>query len=176
MEELQCDCSVVKSLEREFPALASTNDQNKGLVLAFPRVRGRRRRSTTTAGVHPRLSFVFGGGGRLVPRAQERRPDFGRTRLSVRSTLQVSGQTRLLYRSLYLVLRSVNRVFTRCHKFHFQKGCVWRLMYAYPVVSAGHHDAFVFAPFTMGKYLKQISRLVGTHQCDRNTSKGCGLC
>lgn len=48
-------------------------------------------------------------------------------------------------------------------------------MYAYPVVSPGHHEAFVFTLFAMGKYLKQISRLVGTHQC-KNTSKGCGLC
>lgn len=48
-------------------------------------------------------------------------------------------------------------------------------MYAYPAVSTGHHEAFVFALFAMGKYLKQISRLVGTHQC-KNTSKSCGLC
>lgn len=48
-------------------------------------------------------------------------------------------------------------------------------MYAYPVVSPGHHEAFVFAMFAMGKYLKQISCLVATNQC-KNTSKGCGLC
>lgn len=37
-------------------------------------------------------------------------------------------------------------------------------MYAYPAVPPGHHEAFVFALFAMGKYLKQISRSVGTHQ------------
>ena len=40
-------------------------------------------------------------------------------------------------------------------------------MYAYPAVSPGHREAFVFALFAMGKYLKQISRLVGTHQCKK---------
>lgn len=59
--------------------------------------------------------------------------------------------------------------------FIFKRGWVWRLMYAYPVVSPGHHEAFVFTPFAMGKYLKQISRFVCTHQC-KNTSKCCGLC
>lgn len=41
-------------------------------------------------------------------------------------------------------------------------------MYAYPVVSTGHHEAFVFTLFAMGKYLKQISCPVGTHQCKKH--------
>lgn len=41
-------------------------------------------------------------------------------------------------------------------------------MYAYSVVSPGHHEAFVFTLFAMGKYLKQISCLVGTHHCKKH--------
>lgn len=83
--------------------------------------------------------------------------------------------TRPVRTYLYLVLISMNRVSWGAINVIFKRGRVWRLVYAFPVVSRGHHEAFVFTMFAMGKYLKQIGRMVCTHQC-KNTSKCGGLC
>lgn len=139
-------------LEREFPACTSTKEQNKGLV--FPWVKAGRRSET---------------------RATSEFNRFGSVGLLHQAELTRTESTQPEHTYLYLVLISMKRISWSAMNDIFKRGWVWRLMYAFPVVPPGHHEAFVFTVFTMGKYLKQISRMVCTHQC-KNTCKCRGLC
>lgn len=146
------------SMDREFPAHMSTKVQNK--VLVFPWVKARRRSETRATSGFNQFQLCF-------------RMNLGPGR--VRSILQGQSQTRPVYTYSLVLSMSMNRVSWGAVNFIFKRGRVWRFMYADPVVSPGHHEAFVFTMFAMGKYLKQISRMVCTHQC-KNTSKCSGLC
>ena len=112
-----CLLGCERSVEREFPALVSTHDQNKGLV--FPWVREKKVRNQRYLRVEP-ISALFRDGlvSGLCSWVSRRlaclQPDKALPR--VRFTRTESNPT-----GLYLVLISVNWVFMMCHKFHFQK-------------------------------------------------------
>lgn len=105
----------------------------------------------------------------------ERWAAFSRTQRSTRSSLQGLIQTSLVYASLYLGLISVNRVFMRCYKFHFQKRVS---MEAHVRLPCGFHRpprSLCILAVCHGK-ISETNKSLGRHPSVlKNTSESCGL-
>lgn len=105
----------------------------------------------------------------------ERWASFSRTQRSTRSSLQGLIQTSLVYASLYLGLISVNRVFMRCYKFHFQKRVS---MEAHVRLPCGFHRpprSLCVLAVCHGK-ISETNKSLGRHPSVlKNTSESCGL-
>lgn len=166
--KLQCCCLAVKRLWRG-SFLPICQQRTKTKALCFPD-------SKQEEGQHPvppqssaHLSLALGWAcdraGQLSQQAC--RPPASASSGQVFQNLVRAGWFILAY--------TQKGVFMRCYKFHFQKRVSMEAHVRLPCGFPGHHEAFVFNVFTMGKYLKQISFLVCTHQ-RKNTSECCGLC